>query len=98
MTEFTDADLRGATFHNVDLAGARFRDVAFHDGTMRGVELGRVTIDGDSEDLVINGVDVGPLIDAELDRLDPDRVKMRPDTPEGFRQAWDILDRLWAGT
>jgi DinB superfamily/Pentapeptide repeats (8 copies) len=98
MTEFEDADLRGATFRNVDLTGATFRDVAFHDVTMRGVELGRVTIEGEIEDLIINGVDVGPLIDAELDRRDPDRVAMRPDTPDGFRQAWDILDRRWAGT
>jgi uncharacterized damage-inducible protein DinB len=98
MTTFEDADLRGATFRNVDLTGAQFRDVAFHDVTMHGVELGRVTVDGDIEDLIINGVDVGPLIEAELDRRDPDRVKMRPDTPEGFREAWDVLDRLWADT
>jgi DinB superfamily/Pentapeptide repeats (8 copies) len=98
VTSFEDADLRGATFRNTDLTGATFRDVAFHDVTMRGVELGRVTIDGEIEDLIINGVDVGPLIDAELDRRDPDRVAMRPDTPDGFRRAWDILDRLWAGT
>lgn len=98
MTKFEDADLRGAAFRNVDLSGATFREVAFHNVTMRSVELGRVTIDGEVEDLVINGVDVGPLIEAELDRRDPDRVAMRPVTPEGFLQAWDILDRLWAET
>ncbi len=98
MTEFEDADLTGAMFRHVDLTGATFRDVAFHDVTMRGVELGRVTVDGEIEDLVINGVDVGPLIEAELDRRDPVRVLMRPDTPDGFRQAWDVLGRLWAET
>jgi hypothetical protein len=98
MTKFENADLHGAVFRNVDLTGATFREVAFHDVTMRSVELGRVTIDGEIEDLVINGVDVGPLIEAELDRRDPDRVAMRPATPEGFREAWDILDRLWAET
>jgi DinB superfamily/Pentapeptide repeats (8 copies) len=98
MTEFTDADLRGSAFRNVDLSGSQFREVAFNRSTMRGVELGHVTIDGDIEDLVINGVDVGPLIEAELDRRDPDRIRMRPTTPAGFREAWDVLDRLWAGT
>ena len=29
---------------------------------------------------------------------DPNRVKMRPDDPAGFRDAWQILERLWAQT
>ena len=65
---------------------------------MRGVELANVDISGDIENLVINGVDVGPLIDAELNRRDPERTSMRPSDPAGFRHAWDILERLWAGT
>jgi hypothetical protein len=28
----------------------------------------------------------------------PDRVKMRPTDADGFREAWDVLERLWAGT
>ncbi len=28
----------------------------------------------------------------------PDRVKMRPTDAEGFREAWDILERLWQRT
>jgi hypothetical protein len=47
---------------------------------------------------VINGVDVAPLIEAELDRRDPDRPKMRPTDAAGYREAWDVLERLWAGT
>jgi hypothetical protein len=35
---------------------------------------------------------------AELDRRYPDRARMRPTDPAGFRTAWDILERLWAGT
>jgi hypothetical protein len=48
--------------------------------------------------LTINGVDVGPLIEAELDRRYPDRASMRPADPDGFRAAWDIVQRLWDGT
>jgi DinB superfamily len=48
--------------------------------------------------LTINGVDVAPLIDAELNRRYPDRVKMRPADPAGFREAWDLLGRLWDQT
>jgi hypothetical protein len=108
VTEFNDADLRGALFENVDLSGAEFRRVHFDDAqfravdmsrvVMRGVDLIDVDIHGEIENLVINGVDVTPLIEAELDRRDPERVKMRPTDPDGFREAWRILDRLWDGT
>ncbi len=108
MGEFTGEDLSGSRFLRVDLTNsefrdadlsrARFRGVAFHGVVMRGVELGDVRIDGEIKNLVINGVDVAPLVDAELDRRDPDRVKMRPTDPAGFREAWDIVERLWDGT
>jgi hypothetical protein len=65
---------------------------------MSGVELGNVRIDGEIKNLLINGVDVVPLVEAELDRRDPDRAKMRPTDPAGFREAWDIVERLWDGT
>ncbi|HEY2262888.1 MAG TPA: DinB family protein, partial [Streptosporangiaceae bacterium] len=45
-----------------------------------------------------NGVDVVPLVEAELDRRYPDRVRMRPTDADGFRLAWDILEGLWRQT
>lgn len=51
-----------------------------------------------SENLRVNGVDVVPLVEAELNRRYPDRVKMRPTDADGFREAWDILERLWEQT
>ncbi|WP_262283898.1 pentapeptide repeat-containing protein [Micromonospora sp. MA102] len=108
MAEFTAADLRGSRFEHVDLSGAqlravdlsgaRFRGVDLSGASMRGVELVGVDIHGEIENLTINGVDVGPLIQAELDRRHPDRARMRPTDPAGFRAAWDILERLWSGT
>lgn len=105
---FAGVDLRGARFDRTDLTGAqlraadltraRFRGCRLSGSVMRGVELGNVSISGDIENLTINGVDVGPLIEAELDRRDPDRARMRPADPAGFRQAWDIIERLWEGT
>ena len=65
---------------------------------MRGVEIGHVVITGEILDLSINGVDVAPLVEAELDRRDPDRPTMRPTTPDGFREAWDVVERRWAHT
>ena len=65
---------------------------------MKGCVLDGVEIDAEIRNLVINGVDVAPLVEAELDRRDPDRARMRPTDPEGFREAWDVVERLWAGT
>jgi len=108
MADFSGEDLRGSRFERVDLTGsefrasdltqARFRGVAMSRVVMSGVELCDVDIYGEIENLTINGVDVGPLINAELDRRYPDRAKMRPTDPAGFREAWDILERLWDQT
>jgi hypothetical protein len=108
MADFSGADLRGSRFERADLSGSQFwasdltgawlRGVDLHHVVMRGVELCDVDISGWVENVTINGVDVGPLIEAELDRRDPDRAKMRPDDPAGFRAAWDILGRRWERT
>jgi DinB family protein/pentapeptide repeat protein len=97
-TRFEDVDLSGSQFRSVDLSGSRFRATGLHDVVMRGVELVHVDITGELLDVVINGVDVAPLVEAELDRRDPDRVAMRPTDPAGFRTAWDVVERIWAQT
>jgi hypothetical protein len=97
-SRFERADLSGSVFFATDLAGSQFRGVDLSGVVMRGAELGNVDIQGEIMNVTINGVDIGPLIDAELNRRYPDRVKMRPDDPAGFGQAWDILERLWAQT
>jgi hypothetical protein len=108
MADFIRADLRGSTFERVDLTGATFRKVDFSSArfhsvglwgvTMRGVELGDVDIQGELQNVTINGVDIGPLVDAELNRRQPERAKMRPTDPAGFREAWDVVERLWDQT
>jgi uncharacterized damage-inducible protein DinB len=95
---FERADLQGSRFRLVLLNGSRIEHSDLHRVTMRGVEIADTTIDGEIKNLVINGVDVAPLVEAELDRRDPNRPKFRPTTPDGFREAWDINERLWSTT
>ena len=97
-SRFERVDLRGAQLRAVDLSGAQLRGVALNGAVMRGVELVNVDIDGEIENLKINGVDVGPLVNAELDRRYPDRAKMRPSDPAGFSEAWGLVERLWDQT
>jgi uncharacterized protein YjbI with pentapeptide repeats len=98
MTDFTREDLIGARFEQVDLTGAWFRNVDLTGVTIRGALLVNMDIDGLIDNVRVNGVDVAPLVEAELNRRYPDRARMRPADADGFREAWDILERLWSQT
>jgi hypothetical protein len=96
--EFERADLTGARFTTVSLNGATFRACDLNRVVMRGVDMVDTSIDGEIQGLVINGVEVAPLVEAELDRRYPTRPKFRPTTAEGFREAWDLNEGLWEST
>jgi hypothetical protein len=98
MTRFHDQDLTGAHFERVSLRDAQMKGVDLTGVRMRGVELVDVEINGELQNVVVNGVDIAPLVEAELNRRTPERAKMRPDDSDGFREAWAILERLWKGT
>lgn len=97
-TTYERTRLRDATFTWIDLADARISHAGIRGVRLRGVELENVEIDGELRDVVINGVDVAPLIEAELARRDPDYALMAPRDAEGFRLAWEILERRWSET
>jgi DinB superfamily/Pentapeptide repeats (8 copies) len=108
MTDFVHGDLKGSLFEWTDLSDSRFiaaslsgvriRATDLHNVVMTGVELLNVSIYGEIENVTVNGVDIGPLVEAELNKKYPDRAKMRPTDPAGVREAWDVVERLWAGT
>ncbi|MGV8849772.1 MAG: DinB family protein, partial [Propionibacteriaceae bacterium] len=104
---FDQVLLSGATFHKVRLNDAHLRDVdlrgiAVHGavitGRMRGVEFWDLELNGEIGHLSVNGVDVGPLVEAELDRQMPDRVLMRPTDPDGFRKGFATIEDTWDAT
>ena len=53
--------------------------------------------DGESA-LLVNGVDVVPFVEAELNRRFPGRADRRAEDPVGLRAAWAALERIWAET
>ena len=85
---FTRVDLRGATFRDVDLTGARFTDV-----TLVGADVSGLIVD-----LRVNGVEVAPLVEAELDRRHPERLALRGTGPAGLREGWATVEAFWAPT
>ena len=97
-SRFEDVLLADAQFHRADLSGASFRLVDLTGVTIRGAALVNMDLSGMIENLRVNGVDVVPLVEAELNRRYPERAKMRPADAAGYREAWDILERLWSET
>ncbi|MER6579875.1 DinB family protein [Nonomuraea sp. NPDC001023] len=93
-----DVSVRRGTFTRVRLSDVRVRAADLSGVRLRGAELVDVEISGELRNVVVNGVDIAPLVEAELNRRMPERARMRPGDPEGFGEAWAILDRLWAGT
>ena len=107
-TTYEKTRMRDARFDTVDLTGSRFRLVQLNDAQihqadlhrvrMRGVELLDVEIDGEIQNVVVNGIEIGSLVEAEMERRDPDYARMKPKDADGFREAWGILERRWAET
>lgn len=101
---FTSSDdLRGARFVETDLRNARFDRADLSGAVLRGVDVQGVDIDAPwlfdgASVLLVNGVDVGPFVDAELDRRFPGRAERKAADPDGLRAAWAALERTWAGT
>lgn len=103
MVEFSGSDdLRGARFTGVDLSGARITGSDLSRVVLRGVEIDGAEVDSpwllEGGTLLVNGVDVTPFVDAELNRRFPGRERRRAPEPDGLRAAWAVLEDAWAGT
>ena len=107
MPEYT-GDLRGAEFNRADLTGARLTKVQLNDARLRMVDLSGAQlrdvslagaeIDGEIDGLEINGVQVAPLIEAELARREPHRVLRLSTDPADLQSAWSTIEANWAST
>ena len=97
--ESTD-DLEGARLVEVSLRGARLTDCDLSGVVMRSVEIGGLDIDApwlfeEHTSVRVNGVDVVPLVRAELERRFPGRELMHADDPEGLLAAWSAVEAAW---
>ncbi len=94
MATYTGSEeFQGARFVGCDLTGI----------VMRGVQIEAADIDapwlfeGDSF-FRVNGVDVIPYVDAELNRRFPGRELRTAGDPDGLRAAWAALQDTWSTT
>jgi hypothetical protein len=101
MAAFTRADdLEAATFTGANLRGARFTGSDLSGAVMRAVDVTGVEIDSpwlfeNGNALHVNGVDVLPFVDAELDRCFPGRAERHAADADALRHAWATLERTW---
>ncbi|TDC50289.1 DinB family protein [Jiangella ureilytica] len=101
MTASTrSGDLRGTEFVDANLSGSRFVRTDLSGVVMRAVELDGADIDAPwllsgEISLLVNGVDVAPFVEAELNRRFPGRADRRAEDPDGLRAAWAMIERAW---
>lgn len=96
-------ELQGALFRGVNLRGARFVESDLSGIVMRGIDIADADIDAPwitepDASFWINGVDVAPFVEAELNSRFPGRDERRAETPEGLRHAWAAIEGQWAAT
>ncbi|MCU4187196.1 DinB family protein [Acidiferrimicrobium sp. IK] len=87
--EFVDQDLSAARFARCSLRGAVIRG-----SDVTGMEIDDPHLHDGS--VWVNGVDVVPLVEAELNRRFPGRELKTAATADGLRAAWAAVERAWA--
>src|SRR6478609_1283256 len=91
--EFVDTNLRGARFVRADLSGVVMREV-----DVQGADIDAPWLSDGESFMRVNGVDVIPFVEAELNRRFPGRADRRAEDPDALRAAWATLERTWAVT
>lgn len=92
---FRRVDLGEATFEDVDLHRAAFKNVNLGDATIRDANLSGLTIESAAiNGMTIFGIRVDELIEAELDRRDPERSRLRMCDTSDPVEVKRVMERL----
>jgi DinB superfamily/Pentapeptide repeats (9 copies) len=84
-----------ARVEDPDFSGVRFHGPNFENSVVTDGWFVNADFSGDVEGLRINGVEVHPLIEAELNRRSPERVLLRATDPKALAKTWTMLDAMW---
>jgi Glyoxalase-like domain/DinB superfamily/Pentapeptide repeats (8 copies) len=87
---------RSRSFADADLSGTRFVRCYFDGATFRGVALSNVSVDGEIDGLTINGVDIAPLVEAELNRRFPGRELRHGTSCAQLQESWEKVQAAWS--
>jgi DinB superfamily len=98
MSASEERDFRGERLDDADFSGTRLHSPNFEDTRITDAWLRNADISGFIGGLRVNGVEVAPLVEAELDRRFPEREKLRAVDPEGLAEAWAMIEDVWRTT
>ena len=98
MAAKEDLDFHGERLDDADFSGARLHSPNLEDTRITDGWLRNADISGYIDGLRVNGVEVAPLVEAELDRRFPERVKLRATDPQGLAEAWAVIEGVWETT
>lgn len=98
MTSDSPLEFREQRIEDADFTRARLHAPNFEEVKITDAWLHNADISGDIEGLLLNGVEVAPLIEAELDRQFPERAKLRASDPQGLQDAWASIEDVWKRT
>lgn len=92
------ADFSGARLEQADFTGTRIHGSSFEGAKITDTSFENADVSAEIDGLRLNGVEVAPLVEAELDRRFPERVKLRASDPAGLAKAWEMLEGIWQET
>lgn len=92
-------DLSGAVYFDTNLRGARFVESDLAGVVIRGCDVAGMEVDAPwlkfGEPMTVNGVDIGPYVEAELNKRFPGREEQTAESPEALTGAWTKLEMAW---
>jgi hypothetical protein len=76
---------------NKNWSNAQFRNISFAGARMRDIDLLNAKISGRVDGLVINDIEIEPLMRREIERTNPERKKLFGTDPASMRAGVDIV-------
>jgi hypothetical protein len=100
MMEPSDAstDFKGRRLNSPDFSGSHIHDGNFENARITDAWLKDAEVSGYIGGMTLNGVEVWPLVEAELNRRTPERAKLTARDPAGLAEGWVIIEDVWAKT
>ena len=81
-----------------DWSGRTFKQINLNNTVWKEADLVNARFSGRIDGLVINDIEVAPLIGAEMDRRFPERRKLRPQSHDDAADAWAVIESLWSAS
>ncbi|MEX0875144.1 MAG: DinB family protein [Actinomycetota bacterium] len=76
---------------NKDWSNAQFRNISFAGARMRDIDLFNAKISGRMDGLIINDIEIEPLMRREIERTNPERKKLFGTDPPSMRAGVDVV-------